>query len=191
MRSISHSIVAIFIAGSVVGLFARAASPVAMHDLTVPADRLPAGCTLASPATANRVLSVFGPNFPTNPWEGTDRQHIVAIRGSVAPFGPAYPDGPPTDPRALSHYQSRYDDQLANGAEEAYRAVYTMSDATVVTVSAVRFAPGQQPTTDSSRGSRNPGFVRVEIGSIVAVVNGNDDCAQSVSAYLRSLASPR
>jgi hypothetical protein len=113
---------------------------VSMQVLTVPAERLPAACTL-SPAPSIRVddstvRSGLWAEFPTNPWIGTDRRLIVSIRQMIdGPY--SVPDGPPLDPKPTTRYLS----QLADGVEEAYGAVYAQSDAGLITVRALRFAP--------------------------------------------------
>jgi hypothetical protein len=104
--------------------------------------------------------------------------------------GPAaVPDGPPPDARELSRYLG----QLADGVEEAYGAVYMHSDADLITVRAVKFAPGEKPSDRAHVGdmrvSRNPGVIRVTIGPIVAIVTGDGECFQAVGAYLKSLAN--
>jgi hypothetical protein len=162
---------------------------VTMRDLTVPADRLPAGCTL-SPAPSvrdgNRVTSGLWAGFPANPWIGTDRQRLASIRELID--GPAaLPDGPPLDTRQLAGYRL----QLADGVEEGYGAVYRHADAVAMTiVHAARFAPGQQPSArrdfSHTRPSRNPGIIT--IGQIVALVSGDGACFQAVASHLKSLA---
>ena len=162
-----------------------------MRDLTVPAERLPAGCAL-SPSPSVRVdqsrLVGRWAGFPTNPWIGTDRQLMASVREIVE--GPvAFPDGPPLDAKQLFRYLG----QLADGVEEAYGAVYMQSDAYPIVVRAIRLAPGEKPSAlarpSDARLSRNPGIVRVAIGQIVAIVSGDGECFQAVGAYLKSLAN--
>jgi hypothetical protein len=166
---------------------------VSMQELTVPADRLPAGCML-SPAPSRAVdgghVRVGGlwAEFPANPWIGTDRKLIVSIRELID--GPAVlPDGPPLGPKQLSRYLS----QLADGVEEAYGVVYLQSEADKITVRALRFAPTEKPAGSArfndTRMSRNPTMLRIEIGPIVAAVTGaRGACFQVVAMYLKSLA---
>ena len=164
---------------------------VSVRDLTVPAERLPIACTL-SPAPSvqldgGRVRSGLRAGFPTNPWIGTDRRLVASIRELVD--GPAaVPDGPPLDAKQLSRYLG----QLADGVEEAYGAVYMQSDAELITVRAVKFAPGEKPPTTRYASDRRvagtPALIRVAIGPIVAIVTGDGDCFQAVGAYLQSLA---
>lgn len=165
---------------------------VTMQDLTLPAERLPVGCAL-SPAPSvhldgGRVRFGLWAGFPTNPWIGTDRRLMASIRELVD--GPAaVPDGPPLDARELSRYLG----QLADGVVEAYGAVYVHSDAELITVRAMKFAPGQQPADRADSGdmrvSRNLRMIRVAIGPIVAIVTGDGECFRAVGAYLTSLAN--
>jgi hypothetical protein len=165
---------------------------VTMRDLTLPAERLPAGCAL-SPAPSvrldgGRVRSGLWAGFPTNPWIGTDRRLMASIREIVD--GPvAVPDGPPPDAKELSRYLLL----LADGVEEAYGAVYMQSDADLITVRAMRLAPdARRPApaySGDTRVSRNSGMIRVAIGPIVAIVTGDGACFQAVGAYLKSLAN--
>jgi hypothetical protein len=162
---------------------------ITMRDLTVPAERLPAGCALsAAPSVrdGNRVTSGLWAGFPANPWIGTDRQLLASIRELME--GPApMPDGPPLDTRQLAGYRL----QLADGVEEGYGAVYKHSDSVLLTtVHAARFAPGQQPSARRDFGhprrSRNPAMIT--IGPIVALVSGDGACFQAVANHLKSLA---
>ena len=165
---------------------------VSMRDLTVPAERLPEGCVL-SPAPSvqldsGRVRFGLWAGFPTNPWIGTDRRLVASIREHIE--GPvAVPDGPPLDAKELARYLG----QLADGVEEAYGAVYMQSDAGLITVSAMRLAPGEKPSArahfSDTAASRHPGMIRVAIGPIVAIVTGDGECFQAVGAYLKSLAN--
>ena len=167
----------------------------AMQELTVPGDRLPAGCAL-SPADSvqvdgNRVRG-RGPSWalptPTNPWTGTDRRIVASISQWV--HGPTLaPDGPPLSSRELARYRSR----LADGVVEAYAAAYMQSESEVAVVYAAKFSSTEQQPDDRLTGRRtspDPRKIRVTIGSIVAVVSGDGrPCFQAVRAYLESLAN--
>jgi hypothetical protein len=165
---------------------------VTMRDLTLSPERLPVGCAL-SPAPSvhldgNRVRSGLWADFPTNPWTGTDRRLMASVREIVD--GPvAVPDGPPLGAKELSRYLG----QLADGVEEAYGAVYMHSDTNLITVRAMRLAPGERPSpraySSDIHVSRSPGMIRVAIGPIVAIVTGDGECFQAVGAYLKSLAN--
>jgi hypothetical protein len=162
--------------------------PVSMNDLTVPQDRLPAGCTLSPTDSVhldgNRIRGGLwaGLPIPSNPWTGTDRPIIASIRERMD-GPPVQPDGPPLDRRAASSYRLL----LADGVEEAYAAIYLMqSDPTLIVVYASRFAATRRPFYHSRAASNH----RFEIGSIDAVVSGDGgQCSLAVEAYLKSLAS--
>jgi hypothetical protein len=69
---------------------------ISINDLTVPPDRLPAGCTL-SPSDSvhldgNRIRGGLWAGLPiaSNPWTGTDRPIVAFIRERM--------DGPPLEP---------------------------------------------------------------------------------------------
>lgn len=155
---------------------------VTIRHLTVPVERLPIGCALAP--EPSRIRFGMSAGSSANPWITTDREGIISIRDGLD-IPRAFPDGPPPDAKALTRYRA----QLANEVEEAYGAVYMQSDAEPVAVRAIRFAHGVQASARDIRVSTNPKVIRVEIGSIVAVVSGNGDCFQTVGAYLKSLAN--
>src|SRR2546430_1669872 len=129
-----------------------------LADLTVPMDRLPAGCALAaSPSErleGNRVRSGLwtGLNIGTNPWIGTEAPILAAIRERLAPT--EVPDGPPLTPAQAR----RYFLQLADGIEQAYVAIYREQEVSdLTTVYGLQF-----PTTDAALAfaRKSPGTVR-------------------------------
>jgi hypothetical protein len=162
--------------------------PVSMNDLTVPQDRLPAGCALSATDSVrldgNRVRVGLWASLPipSNPWTGTDRSIIASIRERMD-GPPLEPDGPPVDRRAASRYRLG----LADGVEEAYAAIYvTQSDSTLVVVYASRYATTKR-TFYPSRAAPDHRF---QIGPIEAVLSGDGgQCSQAVEAYLKSLAN--
>jgi hypothetical protein len=170
--------------------------PVALRELTVPQERLPAGCATA-PSNAvrldgNRVLSGLWTGLPIdeNPWMGNDPHVVGAIRERMD--GPVrVPDGPPATRRELSQYRL----QLSEGVEEAYAAVYRQPDPEQppIIVYGSRFsepsAPVQRPAFGSGPG--NEKILRLTIGSTVVVLHGDGGaCSAAIGAYLRSLAQP-
>lgn len=166
--------------------------PVTMQDLTVPKERLPAGCAL-SPADSvalegNRVQGGLWTGLPitTNPWAGTDRRAVASIRERME--GPAMlPDGPPLTAREFSRYRL----QLADPVKEAYAAIYKQSEPEPILVYALWFLSTERPADRSSDTppSKNPRVIRMAIGPIVTVVHGDGGhCFQAVGAYLKSLA---
>ena len=169
---------------------------ISLQELTVPGDRLPAGCVLA-PADSTRVDGnrvrgrgwwSIGLRIPTNPWTGTDRRIVASISQWV--HGPILaPDGPPLSAPDLARYRSR----LADGVAEAYAATYIQSESEVAVVYAAKFSSIEQQPDDrlsGRRASTDPRVIRVTTGSIVAVVFGDGGrCFQAVGAHLKSLAN--
>ena len=68
--------------------------------LTVPSSRLADGCAIASASTSpqeNLYATASwkaGLRMTTNPWSGSDRSMVAAIRARIEPT-PRVPDGPP------------------------------------------------------------------------------------------------
>lgn len=162
--------------------------PISMNDLTVPQDRLPAGCTLSPTASVrldgNRVRGGLwaGLPIPINPWTGADSRVVASIRERVD--GPTLvPDGPPPTAREIS--RSRL--LLADGVEEAYAGIYLMqSEPKLIVVYGLRFAVTKRPFYPPSTASNH----RFAIGPIDVLVSGDGgQCSQAVEAYLKSLAN--
>jgi hypothetical protein len=170
---------------------AQSVSPrsVSMKDLTVPEDRLPAGCILSPTDTVhldgNRVRggSWAGLPIPTNPWTGADRPIVAAIRERMHEGQLLVPDGPPLDRRAASRDRLL----LADGVEEAYAAIYVKQpQPALIVVYAARFAATKRPFYPPGTASNH----RIEIGPIDALVSGDGgQCSHAVEAYLKSLAN--
>jgi hypothetical protein len=163
--------------------------PVAMQDLTIPKDRLPAWCALARANSTRepdgRIHGGLWAGLPitTNPWTGTDHRVIASIRERADP-PPTVTDAPLTRAEA-----SRYFLRLADGVEEGYAAVYTQEGSNdSVVVSALRFAATEKPfySLADAKASYRP-TTRIEIGRIVAVVTGGGECFQALETYLKSL----
>ena len=165
--------------------------PVTLDQLTVPIERLPAGCAL-SPAASERagdqVRAGLWAGLPisTNPWVGTDTRLIALISERIAPS--RMPDGPPLTMRESTRVRAN----LANGVEEAYAAIYVESSLTpLVVVHGLGFA-----STDdagdflrNARASNRSTRVAVATGRIVATVSGDGgQCFQAVEAHLESIA---
>jgi hypothetical protein len=165
------------------------ARPIALQDLTIPKDHLPASCALP-PGDSNRQPDGrisggqwAGLPITTNPWMGTDRRVIASIRDRVDPPPPV------TDAPLTAAEASRYFLRLADGVEEGYAAVYLQEGSNdSVVVSALKFAATERPfyTSTDAKASPRP-TTRIEIGPIVAVVTGSGECFQALEAYLRSL----
>jgi hypothetical protein len=167
---------------------------VALRELTVPQQRLPAGCAVSRSDTVrldgNQVQGGLWAGLPidTNPWIGTDRHVIATIRERMD--GPVLtPDGPPLTARQLSQYRL----QLADGVEEAYAAVYRQSDPAqeLIAVYGLKLsrAEGALERSSPSRASENPRVIRLAIGPVLVVLHGDGgQCFQAVGAHLKSLA---
>jgi hypothetical protein len=156
-----------------------AQTPVRLSDLTVPQERLPAGCALAPGRSIDLRITA-------NPWIGTDRPVVASIRERVD--GPVLvPDGPPLTPGESARFRL----QLADGVEEAYAAVYEHTEPELIVVYGLRF--GSTASSDEMLRHRrileNPRVARIAIGPILAVVHGEGGpCARAIRAYLASLA---
>jgi hypothetical protein len=109
-------------------LSAQSAQSLAL--LTVPPEQLPGGCQLEAvdPDATGPARFVMYPGLRENPWIGTHRPTVAAIRQVVdGPAGPRY---------GLSGPALR--DRLADDVAEAYRARYTSAEHRIE-VYAVRF----------------------------------------------------
>ncbi|HEX5110808.1 MAG TPA: hypothetical protein VFV95_20295 [Vicinamibacterales bacterium] len=155
---------------------------VAIGDLTVPADKLSAGCSLSPGASrvadGRRVTFTNLPiSIPSNPWTGTDRETIATIRERMG-LAPTVPDLPRSAAEA-----ARYHLELAEGIEEGYAAVYTSTGSAPVVVYALRPNGGPASLEPARSNARD----RIEIGGLVARVVGNgDSCQRSIEAHLRA-----
>jgi hypothetical protein len=171
---------------------ARAQGP-AMPLLTMPAAALPAGCELkpdvrAQPSSAPDSIVVGGtssvPTVPSNPWIGTDRRTLAEIRQRMGDF-PIHPDAAPT-----RHAAARFFLSLADGVEEGYVAEYVDSQMRGIVVHALRLAPAELALS-RRKNAVDAGMataVRVEIGSIVAMIYGLDGtCTRAIESHLRAL----
>jgi hypothetical protein len=165
------------------GLIGQTSPSPALQTLSVPAERLPDGCALA-PAAADRLRVGLSQNvtIDANPWTGTSRQVIAAMRERME-GSPTVPDGPPLDRRASALYLLH----LADDVDEGYAAFYVQSGAPDVVVYALKFVPGIKPPT--SMKAHPSATVRIALGPVVAMVFGDGGrCFEAVAAYVTSLA---
>lgn len=117
------------------------AQPLArLERLTVPADRLPAGCHLPQSSSSIdadgksvRARLWAGLPITTNPWSGTDALIVSRIRERSDP-PPRSVDGPPMTSTELARARMR----LADDVEAAYAAVYADEDHRLVVVTAYK-----------------------------------------------------
>jgi hypothetical protein len=155
--------------------------------LTVPAAQLPAGCrltpqTITDPGGRVRVGAWAGLRIDSNPWKGTDRALLAAIRQGVDP-PVQVPDGPPLHPRDLAIFRSK----LADGVEQAYAAIYETEDQQQVVVYGVQFAAEATAIEAEMRGLRDR-RPRYRSGRTVVVITSyGSPCAAAVDAHVRAV----
>jgi hypothetical protein len=165
----------------------------AIHELTVPKERLSAGCALSPAASVhldgNTVRGGLWAGLPiaTNPWAGTDAPIMASLREHLDP--PLLPDGPPLTTRESTRYRLH----LADDIEEAYAAIYLQSESSpLVIVYGLKFTSTEKAFKfwNDARVSRNPRVIGIAVGPIVAVVEGDGgQCFRAVGAYVKSLAN--
>jgi hypothetical protein len=164
----------------------------ALGDLSVPADRLPAGCALPSSAvereSGNRLHSGLWAGLPIagNPTVSAEPKLIVEVRERLGGT-PLMPDPPSLTARDAARFRL----QLAEGIDEAYAAIYrdTASPALIV-VYALRFPNARDADEfwSGARAARNPDIAALVSGAIVAAVSGpSGACRDAVAAHLQSL----
>jgi hypothetical protein len=166
-----------------------------LSALTVPPDRLPPGCMLAPedrsaanpPQGAAVVAAPPGIMAPTNPWVGTDRQIVAAIRQRIEGARPE-PDGPPLDLAAAAAYRLKWADHVV----EAYRARYRSGDESAIDVFAVRFDDEAlaSPTPPAGKTRVRLGVAnRLVMGPTVVLVSAvaSNGCFQRINEYVASL----
>lgn len=167
----------------------RGQTGVALDMLTVPADRLPAGCHL--PATdsirigENRTRGGLWTGLPisSNPWRGTDRPVVAAIRERVARL-PRLPDGPPLSGPELARMRL----ELAGDVEEAYVAIYADEGPNLVVVHAVAFKDG----SEAARQNRTTvaGSRRFQADRTTIVISGEQGtCLDMVTRHIAEVTS--
>ena len=158
-----------------------------LTELTVPRSRLPTGCQLVPSPTQHlagsqvRVGVWAGLPIPTNPWTGTDRRTVAAIRERVDP-PPLTPDPPALDSRGEAAFRLR----LADGVEEAYAAVYGSEEPFLVVVLATRFGNDANDLTPST--ARNPSVARFVSGRTLIGISGEQSrCFGAVVDYVNEI----
>lgn len=142
--------------------------PAALQQLTVPASQLPQGCALsAAPGVTRDGDTVRGglwAGLPitTNPWIGSDRVIVAAIRERIEPPSPLA-DGPPLSSAERARFRLR----LAEGVEAAYAAVYVDAANRLLVVYGMTLAGRARPVT--------------------RIVDGDSACLDAVSAHIKQL----
>jgi hypothetical protein len=165
--------------------------PVTLQELTVPKLRLPAACSLKvsepprreiNPVTGGVIIRADADwlQLGTNPWIGTDRWVLAEIRQRIdRPF--PLPDAPPlTATQVAALY--------ADGIDEGYAATYTQSRGREIVLLAERFAKKRPGFSMIGGGANAQNLVRIEIGAIRAVLDGDDGpCSKVIVEYLEAL----
>jgi hypothetical protein len=165
--------------------------PVMLPDLTVPLERLPAGCALSPAPLAHldgqpwRMGLWASLPIPANPWVGIDKPLIASIRERME--GPMLmPGGPPPSAREFTRERLHF----ADGVDEAYAAIYLDSESNLTVVYASRFsADNAADIRSSAPASNNPRLIRVALGLMGVVVSGDGGACFRAGAYVMSLAN--
>ena len=154
--------------------------------LTVPAARLPQGCSLPASASASMDGGKFrmglwaGLPIASNPWRGTDSFVAAAIRERM--IGNALvPDGPPPSRQEIATAKL----QLADDVEEAYAAVYADEQFRLIAVYATtRKVTAPPPVADKTRPR---GGMRLTVGRTEIAVLGDGACLDAIQVHLFDL----
>jgi hypothetical protein len=175
-------VITLTVLSSLVGIGpGTARTTIQLDALTVPAGRLPSGCTVSS-------APPVGLQVAKSPWIGDDPAMLASIRQRIGP-SPNVPDGPPENARQLAQLRLA----MTRGIEEGYAAVYKQAAPELVIVYGVRFSSpaGVEQLMRDTNGQTSPRIIRVRIGPVFAAVHGDaGPCAQAIGAYFTSLATP-
>ncbi len=163
--------------------------------LTVPESGLPGGCRAEPVVTQEARISPDGRvmldgrtgGFSTNPWQGTDRRPLLAVRQRMYP-SPRVPDGAPLD-RAEA---ARFDEQSLVDVVEGYRAFYRSGDDTIE-VMAIRFTDPQRAADHEPAIGSFPTdqLTRRVIGPVAVLARSTAKqptaCARAIHDHIRRL----
>ena len=143
-----------------------------LSTLTVPPERLPAGCTLRTAASSAELRDPL-----------SARRLLVSVHMEFY-ARPRLPDAPPLEGRERASLESRMVAHVA----EAYRAQYVTTDGPSVFVSAVRFDDPKNVPPERER-APDASMFRVVRGATVLRISGSpkDACFQVVSKLIQSL----
>ena len=157
-----------------------------LDGLTVPAARLPQGCSLPASSSADaadgkRRMGLWaGLPIASNPWRGTDSFISAAIRERMV-SNALVPDGPPPSRPEMAAAKL----QLADDLEEAYAAVYADEQFRLIAVYATtRKVTAPPPVADKTRPR---GGMRLTIGRTEIAVLGDGPCLDAIQAQLFDL----
>jgi len=163
--------IAFLLAGGVVA--GSVQSGQTLGALTVPAAALPSGCALKPPAPRPAPISRGGVTvihgatwspFPTNPWSGSDRKFVTAVRKAID-GAPRMPDGPPLEARDAAAFELKWVEHIL----EAYHAGYASADGSQVEVFAVTFndvkfaTPAPSGMLNRPRGERSLASIPTDV----------------------------
>lgn len=153
----------------------------ALQDLTVPTEKLPAGCAVSS--------DIAGLPVAKTPWIGTDAAVLGLIRERVdAPT--MVPDGPPLTTREYARFRIR----LAEDIEEGYVGSYVQDVPLTgfrarAQVYGLRYAQAAKAERAGRQWTNNPRASRAVIGPVLVIVHGDGgECFQAVAAHVQRLA---
>jgi hypothetical protein len=164
-----------------------------LSRLTVPAERLAAGCAFAPlahqvPDGRVQVFSSFPVRVPTNPWRGTDRPILADIRQRHTGGVMDMPDGPPPSTQEAR----RMFVHLADGVSEGYAAFYRAADEpNVVAVYALRFDEATDAHAWAENNGRHDAPALIAGASVVRVEAAGSRCFASVREYVASVVDAR
>lgn len=177
-------VVAILVALALAPIHIEGQRSLTLDRLTVPSDRLPAGCAL-SPSNSvsdgtGRTRGGLWAGLPitSNPWTGDDRPIVAGIRERVV-ASPRLPDGPPVSRSELRRFRL----QLAEDVVQAYAAIYTDAGPDLITVHAATFNEATGP--DALRAMASSGGRLFIPDRTLVVLGGVGACFEAVSAYVR------
>jgi hypothetical protein len=154
---------------------ASAQSANSLASLTIPADQLPAACSM-------RPDDVIDHRASTNPWIGTEPLVIAAIREGMGAVT-RVPDAP-----LSRREETMFRLQLANGVAEAYGARYRGTNAEFVTVYAVTFDQAESSRRRHERPAEPRSGIRITAGrSEIVVLGKGNSCYDAVVRQVQEI----
>lgn len=178
-----------------------AQTPVDLQTLTVPAERLPAGCALRPDAPADpqpavvqadgalrvRTSRTVAFSAPENPWSGSDRRTVVTLRRLIEP-SPELPDAPPLTMAERSELERRWVEHVTDG----YWALYESPEGAVEVVAIAFDDPklaAASPSVRDQQHTPSATSARILLNNVVVALRGASSgaCFEAVAAHVRSL----
>lgn len=157
---------------------------VALAELAT-AKGLPPDCTLVNSAPQPFTIGLTIPDIrvPSNPWTGSDRAIVAAVRETV--YGaPKLSDAPLMTTPTLRQFLLR----LADGVDEAYVAAYEQKGLGRTFVYGLRFAASTQ--VPSLPAATAKPWIRAQVGAgrLIAAVHGKSgECADALASHMKTL----